>query len=77
MLPYQIKKNNNKRFCYRKKAFNRLIMQITHIVCMLDTLAKYENVWNKISASKGVMCVTLIKLPIKIVIVANIIYFYN
>ena len=43
----------------------RLIIQITHMVCILTTLATYKFFWSKITASCGVMCVTLIRLPFK------------
>ena len=35
------------------------------MVCILTTLATYKFFWSKITASCGVMCVTLIRLPFK------------
>ena len=43
----------------------RLIIKITHMVCILTTLATYKFFWSKITPSCGVMCVTLIRLPFK------------
>ena len=44
------------------------------MVCILTTLATYKFFWSKITASCGVMCVTL-DYPLKMKIVTNIIYF--
>ena len=44
------------------------------MVCILTTLATYKFFWSKITASCGVMYVTLIRLPFKHEIVTNIIY---
>ena len=35
------------------------------MVCILTTLTTYTFFWSKITASCGVMCVTLIRLPFK------------
>ena len=45
------------------------------MVCILTTFATYKFFWSKITASCVVMCVTLIRLPLDIKIVTNIIYF--
>ena len=45
------------------------------MVCILTTLAAYKLFWSKITASYGVMCVTLIRYPLNMKIVTNIIYF--
>ena len=44
------------------------------MVYNVTTLATYKFFWSKITASCGVMCVTLIILPFKHEIVTNIIY---
>ena len=45
------------------------------MVCILTTLATYKFFWSKITASYGVMYVTLIRLPLNMKWVTNIIYF--
>ena len=41
---------------------------------MLATLATYKRFWSKFTASRCVMCVTLIRLPLNMKLVTNIIY---
>ena len=45
------------------------------MVYILTTLVTYNFFWSKITASCGVMCVTLTRLPLNMKIVTNIIYF--
>ena len=44
------------------------------MVCILTTLATYKLFWSRITASR-VMCVTLIRLPLNMKIVTDVIYF--
>ena len=61
VLNLERKKKKIKSLGYRKKAN----YQITQMVCILTTLATYKFFWSKITASCGVLCVTLIRLPFK------------
>ena len=45
------------------------------MVCILTTLATYKFFWSKITASCGVLCVTLFDYHLNIKIVTNMIYF--
>ena len=57
----KFRKKKIKSLSYRKIA----IYLNTHMVCILTTLATYKFFWSKITASCGVMYVTLIRLPSK------------
>ena len=62
MLPYQFKNKWIESLRNRKKAKNYLFIWIIHVVCMLNTFDTLESVFNKYTASYGVICVTLIKI---------------
>ena len=52
------KKGKNESLTYRNKTLNYLLIQFTHIVCMIDAFTPYESFLNKITVSYGVICVS-------------------
>ena len=46
----------------QKEDLNYLFIWIIHVVCMLNTFDTLEMIFNKYTASYGVICVTLIKI---------------
>ena len=48
MLQEQIETKKQKNLTYRKKTLNYLIIEITHVVCMMDAFSTYESFVTKI-----------------------------
>ena len=71
MLLYQIKNKQIESSIYRQKTFNYLFMSIIYEVFMMDAFTTYESFLNKNTASFGVICITLIEVPLKVDNVTN------